>query len=75
MELVEKMSTKLTADITQWHSYMVIRCNCGHNSDQHKMSIEDDVISGIATEGCTVCNCKQVYNPEWKVQDIKFKED
>jgi len=69
------MKIELLIDISNWKRLQVIRCSCGHNSDQHHLSIEDDVLSGKFQNGCTLCDCKQVFDPQWKVQDIKVGEE
>ncbi len=38
------MKIELLIDISQWRRSVVIRCKCGHESDQHHLSIEDEVL-------------------------------
>ncbi len=69
------MKIELLIDLSQWRRSIVIRCNCGHESDQHHLSIEDEVLSGQFQNGCTKCDCKQVFDPQWEVRDIKLSEE
>ena len=69
------MKIELLIDISNWKRSVVIRCKCGHESDQHHLSIEDEVLSGKFQNGCTKCDCKHVFDPQWETRDIKLSEE
>ncbi len=69
------MKIELLVDISHWERRIVITCKCGHTSEQHRLSIEDDVIAGTVVNGCTLCNCQYVFDPSWNPVEIHLKED